>query len=928
MDHLGENQVKTIFRKWLVATLAASFLVLDVGIIATPGQAVTTSIALEYGTGSYSTPGLVNLGTLASRTGSTLAVPKVLTKSTGSAPYTMTGTDGLSGNTYQFPTMQDYSTGGASQATSKLQEGIDVTGFQSSLGIATVQNNQATSGITGIANRSGVYKLTSSQNNIGTAGGNSSGGGFGTVFGPEIWSVPFEGVSGKSVSFDWAAANGNDDYEIYAFVVKISSASGSACTSATGTSSYGLTSPTSTHTLIAYGRGTKQDWNTSAGSIPSTGCYRFRFVSGSFDQTGGLALGASLYVDNTVIIGSTQTITFPQPNDRIRASSDITFSAGASTNATGATLTYVSTDTAKCTVASNGTITLKATGTCIITVGSGTYGDYAAAESVTRSFAIIAAAVAPTGQGTGRISGTGETCSNLTAVIGTWNDGGDTITATSYQWKIAATASGTYADISGATSSSYKTTTSDLSKYIKVLFTRTNGVGSGTELSASLLVATVGASCASTRIIKPGSLLTFMPNGADNFAYPQSPYLGETLPLWKNILIRTGYIFAGWNTKADGTGTAYADQASFTFSEAYMTLFAQWKLIQTKPTITWATPAAVQEGTPLGATQLNALASVPGTYTYSPAAPTVLTPGKYALNVTFVPTDAKYESIQATVEIEVLAKAKVTWANPAAIQEGTAQSSTQLNATASVPGTFSYSPASGTVPAPGKNTLKVTFTPTDSRLSPVTAEVILEVTAKPVVVELAPGAPVSPTYSVSDSAKTTIIWGAGKDAATYTVLVDGKSACSVALTTCEVGKLLGPKNVVTVTSVATNTKTSAAITASYVAPAESQVLSVVNFDTAKSVLNSSETAKLRAFAATVKSAGYTSLTVYGHTDSVGGVDNKKLSVARANSTIAYLKKILPGVSFVVSGFAASEPVGDNATNDGKAANRRAEIFIP
>jgi flagellar motor protein MotB len=58
------------------------------------------------------------------------------------------------------------------------------------------------------------------------------------------------------------------------------------------------------------------------------------------------------------------------------------------------------------------------------------------------------------------------------------------------------------------------------------------------------------------------------------------------------------------------------------------------------------------------------------------------------------------------------------------------------------------------------------------------------------------------------------------------------------------------------------------------------------------------------------------------------VDNKKLSVARASSTIAYLKKILPGVSFVVSGFAASEPVGDNATNDGKAANRRAEIFIP
>ena len=653
---------------------------------------------------------------------------------------------------------------------------------------------------------------------------------------------------------------------------------------------------------------------------------RFRFVSGSFDQTGGLALGASLYVDNTVIIGSTQTITFPQPNDRIRASSDITISAGASTNATGATLTYVSTDTAKCTVASDGTITLKATGTCIIRVSSGTYGDYAAAESVTRTFAIIAAAVAPTGQGTGRISGTGETCSNLTAVIGTWNDGGDTITATTYQWKSAATASGTYANISGATSSTYTTATSDLGKYIKVLFTRTNGVGSGTELSASLLIATVGTSCAPQ--ILPSSLVAFAQNGANTNSLPQSETQGDTKPLWKNIMTRPGYTFNGWNTKADGTGTFYADGELFRFYESNYMLYAQWKLIQTKPTITWATPLAIEEGTPLSGIQLNALASVPGTYTYSPAAPTVLTPGKYALNVTFIPTDVKYETIQALVEIEVLAKAKITWANPASIQEGTALSSTQLNATASVPGSFSYSPASGAVPAPGKNTLKVTFTPTDSRLSPVTTEVTLDVMAKPVVVQLPPGAPVSPTYSVSDGAKTTIIWGAGKDAATYTVLVDGKSECSVAVTTCEVGKLLGPKNVVTVTSVAANTKTSVAITANYVAPAVSQVLAVVNFDTAKSVLKSSETAKLRAFAATVKSAGYTSLTVYGHTDSVGGVDNKKLSVARANSTIAYLMKILPGVSFVVSGFAASEPVGDNATNDGKAANRRAEIFIP
>ena len=217
------------------------------------------------------------------------------------------------------------------------------------------------------------------------------------------------------------------------------------------------------------------------------------------------------------------------------------------------------------------------------------------------------------------------------------------------------------------------------------------------------------------------------------------------------------------------------------------------------------------------------------------------------------------------------------------------------------------------------------FTPTDTRLTPVTAEVVIDVAAKPVVI---PAPPVEPTYTVTESPKTTITWGAGKDAATYTVLVDGKSACSVAALTCDVAQLLGPNNVVTVTSVALSTKTSAAVTASYVAPATSQVLTVVNFDTAKAIIKTAEAAKLRAFAALVKAAGYTTLTVYGHTDSVGGIDNQKLSIARANSTIAYLKKLLPGVTSALSGFAASEPVANNATAQGKASNRRAEVFIP
>jgi sugar lactone lactonase YvrE len=56
----------------------------------------------------------------------------------------------------------------------------------------------------------------------------------------------------------------------------------------------------------------------------------------------------------------------------------------------------------------------------------------------------------------------------------------------------------------------------------------------------------------------------------------------------------------------------------------------------------------------------------------------------------------------------------ITWATPAAITYGTALSATQLNATASIPGTFVYSPVAGIVLLAGSNTLSVTFTPADS----------------------------------------------------------------------------------------------------------------------------------------------------------------------------------------------------------------------
>lgn len=54
----------------------------------------------------------------------------------------------------------------------------------------------------------------------------------------------------------------------------------------------------------------------------------------------------------------------------------------------------------------------------------------------------------------------------------------------------------------------------------------------------------------------------------------------------------------------------------------------------------------------------------------------------------------------------------IIWAAPAVITCGTALSSTQLNATASVAGSLSYSPAAGAILSAGTQTLTVTFMPT------------------------------------------------------------------------------------------------------------------------------------------------------------------------------------------------------------------------
>lgn len=169
--------------------------------------------------------------------------------------------------------------------------------------------------------------------------------------------------------------------------------------------------------------------------------------------------------------------------------------------------------------------------------------------------------------------------------------------------------------------------------------------------------------------------------------------------------------------------------------------------VQRTPAVTWYEPSAVTYGTTLSSAQLSAAADITGTFVYTPAAGTVLHAGANPLLVTFTPTDAvKYRATTTSVNLTVTQGTPVvTWPAPAKLSYGSPLSADQLNATANVPGSFSYTPAAGTVPGSGANTLSVTFTPTDSTdYVAQTASVVLTVDAAPAPVTPEPTAPVTP----------------------------------------------------------------------------------------------------------------------------------------------------------------------------------------
>lgn len=103
----------------------------------------------------------------------------------------------------------------------------------------------------------------------------------------------------------------------------------------------------------------------------------------------------------------------------------------------------------------------------------------------------------------------------------------------------------------------------------------------------------------------------------------------------------------------------------------------------------------------------------------------------------------------------------------------------------------------------------------------------------------------------------------------------------------------------------------------------------VSFDTDKTNLKPALLPVLDSVARALNQHPELRAKVVGHTDSTGALaHNQTLSVNRARSVADYLaRQGVAATRLSIEGRGPSDPIGDNATAEGRALNRRVEIYL-
>jgi len=115
------------------------------------------------------------------------------------------------------------------------------------------------------------------------------------------------------------------------------------------------------------------------------------------------------------------------------------------------------------------------------------------------------------------------------------------------------------------------------------------------------------------------------------------------------------------NVRALQPSTRQLEEAE---AKASLTVFRRASIAERVVALEWPRPTSIDARTPLGQEQLNAKTSIPGKYSYSPSAGTLLSSGINDLTVTFTPDDlANYVPVTMSVKI-LVRRAEAPTASP------------------------------------------------------------------------------------------------------------------------------------------------------------------------------------------------------------------------------------------------------------------------
>jgi flagellin-like hook-associated protein FlgL len=139
------------------------------------------------------------------------------------------------------------------------------------------------------------YNYSADGNSLRLYSNMTTASGGDVVHGPYVVSKePVYVAAGSDLTFNWRAQGGSDAFDVYAYALNTDTGETINLLNQTGS-----------------GRG-DSGWQTVNVDIPTTGNYKFVFVSGTFDETFGLAAGASLYIDNVSVGAADGALSYSQ----------------------------------------------------------------------------------------------------------------------------------------------------------------------------------------------------------------------------------------------------------------------------------------------------------------------------------------------------------------------------------------------------------------------------------------------------------------------------------------------------------------------------------------------------------------------------------------------------------------------------------------